>query len=522
MSNQPPPFVPEPIDTVWSARQRILINLFSALFNKGFNFLAMGIFLPRSLGVVQYGLLMSLWRMAEATRGFLILGVDQAFFVEAARRIRSGVANRLFVVVLAGQFLVLISLALVAGGLDLETRWLHGQSATVYGLVILTEWLMAASSLATRFGDAKARIGSGHAILLVVGGLRAVLLAGFFLEGRLTIVVYLGVTAATSLVITLAALIALRRISPACFQVDPDHQPWAVARYFFDTARSFAVISSLGFVNNMILSWYLTEASGPEQQAYYNLAFQLLNVISLLTGSMINVFQREISWSLAHNDRDRVFTLFSRSCRLSMVLAALVAHVTAFNADLIIHFMVGPSFAAGAPVLACLIFSGIFMGPVDLATSMYLVFGKISAYRNRYTLSLILCIVMYLIFVNPRDAWLPGLHMGAMGIALAMVISSVLVMYIQLGYFMHEHPSLRGEIRVTLLVTTLGFGMLHGLASLTAVFVFAGGVWWRILASVVFLLLCGAMLWYWPGLAGFSRSDRKYLRQKPTPDKAQP
>ncbi len=514
MPNQARSSVPQELLPISSARYRILINLLSGFLNKGFNFLVMGILLPRSLDAAQYGHFMSLWRIAEGTRGFLTLGVDQVFLVEAAKRIRSGMANRLFATLLIGQFFVLVSLSIIAGGLGLEARWLHGQSALLYGAIIITEWLLAGSYLVTRFGDAKARTNTVQQIFLSIGILRAVILGGLFFWDNLTTTTYLGVTITTSLLIILACLLALLRISPDYFRIDPQEKPQLLSKLFLDTARAFAIIAFLGFINNMILSWYLTATSGPTQQAYYTLAFQLLNAISLLTGSMNGVFQREISWSLEQNDQERVFALFSKACRFSIVLAALAAHITAFNADLILNFMVGPSFSDGVPVLSILIFSGIFMGPVGLVTPMYMAFGKITHYRTRYGISLILGIIIYLLFINPRDAFLPGLGLGAVGIAIAMVINCLLDMVIKIGFFTREHPALRREINQTLLISTIGLGLIHGFTFYAAVRILDEVIWSHLLASSIFIVFCGIVFWRWPELAGFTHDDIKTIKRK--------
>ncbi len=495
-----------------SVPRRFAVTLFANVVK-----LAIGVttasVVPRALGPRDYGGFQFLTAAATTWRSFLDFGTSTAAYTYNAKHRGSGAGAVLYARWLLLQIAILLLVIFLADRLGLAPRIWPEQRVFYVWVITGLEWLTFVGTFLLQLGDAKAETVRVQKINLITQLVRLALFLGLYALGVLalgTFVLASFVAAAFTVVGVIGAFVLPKRrqyFQPA----SPDEQRQCRA-FFLSYARPLAVLSVAVFAHDFFDRWLLQTASGSEQQGYFALGAQWSGIVLLFTTSALNIVWRELSAANAANDRARLQSVFEKATRSLFLVSCAMGFLLAFNAGSFVHGLAGARYASAQSVTALMAFYPPYQTLGQLNGVFFYATERVSLYRNLTVGALVGGVVLSYVLVAPAGWLVPGLHLGAMGLAIKQVainLVSVCVLHaFNSRYLGLRIPRQLGHQIATVAVVGVGSAAAFyavtalGPANIWARFAWMGLAEGALLAAVVFWL---------PGLLGLTPSEvREY------------
>jgi O-antigen/teichoic acid export membrane protein len=484
-----------------SVQRRYTATLFAQVTQMAVSAIAAGI-VPRALGSVAFGNYNFLINMAATLRGFTEPSIQQAFFTLSSSEERSGTLTRVYAVWVALQLLIILLLLGAATVFGWTGGLWPGQQMDQILLITLVDWATFLVASLKQLGDSKAltvrpqMIGAVSSVFVLAG---LVTLAG---TGHLTFYTFASLNLAAGLLTSVGLTYWLLVVhGERCWLQSAQTNArrylrawWAYAKPLIAVEYYTPLVAILS--TYLIQIWY-----GSREQGQLALALRWSSLVLLFSGSATSIVWRELAAAVGAGDRQRAsdtYRAFSNA--LVFMTAALSAWLAVGSGPLVIT-LAGPDFRAAVPVLAIMAFYplqqvfGQVNGAALKATGRTGVYGTI-----RVALSVPEALLTYWLLA-PRHMPVPGLELGARGVALRMVVFGLLgvqlfewasARHLGLSYLglLKSRAAVIAPIAVLAIMLWLGGGMLtttlgvdpmvsFALSSLA----YAAGVLWLALGS---------------------------------------
>jgi O-antigen/teichoic acid export membrane protein len=464
---------------------------------------------PRTLGPATYGNYSFLLSTSAAIRGFLDNGTQQAFFTFSSQARSSGALTKLYALVLCGQFLVVLVLIALAGATD-KTDWLwHGQQLDQIVLVTAVDWALFMAVSLQQLGDSKGRTVYPQLAAAAVSLMSLVGLVILRFSGRLDFYTFAWLNLAGAvLTCSILAYGLVARYRTQLWDGTLEFRGyiqrwWRFTRPLILLQYYFPVVAYLGLY--LIQRWY-----GSAEMGFYALALQWSAFAMVFTTSGLSIFWREIAHSAARDLRVAAAT-YEKLSRLFFFLAVALSCGLSVGSAMLVQVVAGARFAAAANVLAIMAFYPISQTINQLTVASMKATERTASYaRWSFLLSIPELLLTYLLLA-PVTAPVPGLHLGAVGMAIKTALYGLVVAQIY-DWLNCRFFKIRYAAELTRkLVAALTIGA-------TAVVLVGGGVRWlpRLGMSDVTALCVSSCLYaaavmllvlLWPGVAGISREQ---------------
>ena len=202
----------------------------------------------------------------------------------------------------------------------------------------------------------------------------------------------------------------------------------------------FNVLFVLGKIFDV---WLLQTSSGSRQQGYYGFAFELASVSLLFSASLIPIIMREFSITHHNRDFDALRSLFNRYVPAFYFITLTISVYIAFHAHLLIHVMGGGAYQQAFWVVVILAFYPIYETFLRINCALFYASERTSIYRNIGVICLTFGIVLTFFMLAPASLY--GLHLGAMGLAIKIMVFQcffaniclfVNMRYLNMNYFL--------------------------------------------------------------------------------------
>ncbi|MBV9724830.1 MAG: hypothetical protein JO299_06610 [Gammaproteobacteria bacterium] len=464
---------------------------------------------PRTLGPAVYGNYSFLLSTSAALRGVLDNGAQQAFFTFSSQERDSGPLTRLYALVLGGQFLLvlaLIAIAALAGKID----WLwHAQRLDQIVLVTVLEWALFLAVSLQQLGDTKAHTAYPQLTAAVVAVATLAGLLALRFMGRLDFYTFACVNLTGALVtcgLLIHRLLVRKRAlfwSGALEIRRYAQRWWRFASPLILPQYYLPVVAWLGLY--FIQKWY-----GAEEQGYYAIALQWSAFAMLFTTSGVWIFWREIAHH-AVQDLRHTAAVYEKFSALFFFLALVLSFGLSAGSTLLMHVVAGERFRPAAGVLAVMAFYPISQTINQLTAATMKATERTRGYaRWSVLLSLPDLLVIYLLLA-PASAAVPGLHLGAMGMAIRTALFGLFTAevydWLNCRFLKLSYPRiLLRKCAAAAPVAVLALVLLHsgsawlvrmGLGDVTALILTSGAY-----AAAVLMLIA-----LWPSVAGISRGQ---------------
>jgi O-antigen/teichoic acid export membrane protein len=498
-----------PAATADSVKSRYVVTLAAQIFRMLLSVVTASI-VPRTLGPASYGNYSFLLSTAAALRGVLDNSTQQAFFTFSAQERASGPLTRLYARVLAVQALVVFGIIGVAAAAG-RTDWLwRGLPLDQILWVTLLDWLTFLALSLQQLGDSKGLtvrlqvIGSAVAALTLIG------LLGLWISGTLNFYTFawMNLTGA-ALTCTLLGYWLFVGNRPIFWSGHAAVRGyivrwWGFARPLLLLQYYFPLATYLGVF--LIQKWY-----GSQEQGYYALAVQWAAFAMIFTNAAVWIFWREIAHYSAQGDVAQTSRTYEQFCGLFYLLVLILACWLAASSGLLVRIVAGERFVDARLVVAIMAFYPVAQTIGQLTMACLRATERTSSYARWSVLLSIPDLSLSYFLLAPPDAAVPGLHLGAVGMAVKTVAYGLLSAHV------YDWVNCR-HLKISF-AGTLG----RRLVALIAVGVVAGGSlgwlgWWLarqgaagivtlLASSCVYGLAIAAMIWIWPGLAGMTREQ---------------
>jgi len=488
-----------------------------------------GVLVARGLGVRAFGELSFLNGTFNSLKSLLDLGASTAFYTFISRGGALGPYLRAYLAWLAIQFVVVAGLV---GGLlpsvAYDHVWLGYPRALVLLAFLASFMQLQVWTTVTQVGESK------RETLIVQIASASIALAHLGLVWLLIRNAIISVTAVFGCIIAEYAAAAaigvwlFRRIKTQSAGTAPEGPPpeRSILRSFMRFCRPLMLSGMAGAAYDFGDRWMLQRFGGAVNQGIYQAAYQFAAISLFATTSILQVLWKEFSDAFARGAQDRLAYLYVRVSKCVVVIGAAVSgFLIPWSAE-IIRAMLGREFKGSGAVLGLLFLYpvhqalGQVTGTLAFATGETWIFSKVTV---GFT---VISLVLSYLLQAPMDALVPGLAMGAMGLAIKTVGLNIISVN-TLGWLLARRH--RWKFDWTYQFVALAISLALGIVIKWSIFsvwrpaeislaTLAGPL---MLAAALFAAIQIAIVYRYPALVGFTRNElvgywHAFLRRRAT------
>lgn len=384
-----------------------------------------GLMIARALGASNYGDLSFLLGSFAAISQLLDLGTSSAFYTFISQRPRS----RSFAMLYMGWILLQFGLTIVVIGLLLpqtvvDKVWLGHQRSAVL-LAFASSFLMTQLwGMVSQLGEATRKTLIVQ-IAAVVQAIAHVVLIGIAIRrGWLTIPVVLWLLVAEYLLLAIVLGPQLLQANVAASSEHGDSVR-TIIKSFTVYCAPLVIYGWFGFLYTFADRWLLQKFGGSQQQGFYAIGQQVANISLIATTSILKVFWKEIAEARERKDAQRVQRLFvSVSRSLYFVGAGISCLFIPYSREILL-WALGPGYEGAWLCLTIMFLYPIHQALGQIQGTFFYASEETKVYSKIGLLTMAVSIPATYFVLAPRSAVVAGLGLGAVGLALKMVLIQI-------------------------------------------------------------------------------------------------
>lgn len=445
-----------------SVRQRALVSIVANFLRAVIAFVT-SLLLARELTPVGYGDFSFLLGTFVAVRAFMDAGISNAFFTFISQRPRGWQLYRFYLYAQLSQVVLIIAVVmwLIPEPL-LHSIWAgHGRDAIL--LAFCAAYMQQAVwQVISQVGEA-----SRSTWFVQLANLGIALLS----LGAVVLLSHTGIMSTSSMFVVMAVIYLIVSIATGSILVprsviqSEDIPIRSIAAEFWGYCKPMLLLTVFGGIYLFLDKWVLQTFGGAVQQGYFQIASQFSLISLLVTTSVLGVFWKEIAEATACRDCEKVARLYKYATRSLLLCSASFAAVAVpWTEEIVLHYL-GEEYRASWPVVAVMLLCPIYQSLSQINGSFLMASSMTRLYSAIGVLGMILSIPLSYLAVAPGTAIVPGFEMGAFGIAIKEVGTTMLMVGIQSFAIASAH-NWRGDIRfhVATVSALLGLGWLTKLS----------------------------------------------------------
>ena len=415
-----------------SVRKRYLVTLLSNSIFFFASLVTAGI-VPRALGPKLLGDYSFLSRISSALRNFLNMGTSSAFFNYNAKHEKTGALVKAYSFWYVGQLFTSLSLVLLAVIIGLKDTIWPGQELKYIIWILIFDWVFFSVNILKQLSDSKGYTTRAQLINLIISVSNIIILVFFALKGLLNLNRYIAIQTFCSAAISLGII----------FYVIIPHRDlyWAGGMkgklkefkdYFVKFCSPLVAITIVGFFFAYFDRMILQRFSGSIQQGYFHIATSWSAFATLFTASILVIYKREMAHSLGQNNIRRAAEMFLRYLKMMYFMTLTLAVFLAFHARTLLALIAGPEFKAAGVILIIMAFYPIHQVYGQLGGAAFYASERTAILRNISVSAMILGIPLSYFLIAPTTMPIPGLGLGAMGLAIKTVVWNIILVQVYL------------------------------------------------------------------------------------------
>jgi len=468
---------------------------------------------PRVLGATTYGNYNFLLNMAGAIRGFSEPSVQQAFFTFSSQEDESGALSRIYALWIFIQLALLLGLIAVAAIFGLTGRIWPGQRLDQVVLITSVDWTMFLVLTLKQLGDSKGltvrpQIVGTIAAILSLGGLM-----GLAATHHLSFYTYAALNLATAGSTAAALAYWLLVVNgQRCWTGDVTRRAGIYVRKWWVYARPLILVEYytplVAFIGMYLVQvWY-----GSFEQGQFALGSRWSALVLLFTSAAVTIVWREIAAATAVRDHERATHLYYRFNRRLVFMAIVLATWLACASPMLVPLVAGSQYVGAIPVVMVMAFYPLAQTIGQLSTAGLKATGRTVEFRNLALLLSIPDLAFTYLLVAPASARIPGLGLGALGVAIKMTgFALISVQLYERALARHfgvaYGPILRGFIASLTIVVAIGAVTIFILSSVLHSRWHASAITSLGVTSLTYFVASVAIVFAAPRLVGLDRSE---------------
>lgn len=503
---------------VESLRRRYAATLLTQFIQLIATIVTSGI-VPRALGPAAFGNYNFLLNTASTIRSFLDPSANQAFFTFSSQERKSGALTKTYALLLLFQIIIVFSLISILAFLHATNLlWPHQAVDQILWVTIL-EWSLFVTASLRQLGDSKGLTVRTQVIVLFTAFINVFGLLGLNYFRSLNFYTYVWLNLFTALLIGFALgywLLIVNRVITWEGNLR-EHISGYIKRWWNYASPLILleyykpIVAYLGIY--LLQRWY-----GSAEQGYFALAAKWSAFVLVFTTSALSIFWREIANAISNGEHERAARTYYKFTNFLFFLALVLCTWLSFNSRLLVEILVGDEYQAAIPVLALMAYYPLQQTYGQINTAALKGAEKTKIIRNLGVwLSIPDILLSYFLLASP-NAPIPGLNLGAIGIAIRMVIYGLISVQLyewmshqtfKLNYF----STLLKKISVAVSVLFVGWVVLQESAKFFSNFDIAP-LFVLVISSGLYFLLILMIVLLQPQLIGLSRNEISEIFQK--------
>jgi O-antigen/teichoic acid export membrane protein len=376
---------------------------------------------PRFLGAAIFGNYSFLLNMAASLRGLTEPSAQQAFFTLSAQEEQTGSLTKLYALWMGLQLCLLLGLIGLLTSIGGAARVWPGQRVDQIVLVTLLDWTMFLALSLRQLGDSKGLTVRPQLIAATASAVNVIVLAMLLAVGQLTFSSFVWLNIATAVATAIALvhyLLFIHRVRCWAGSLESGlsrnlSRWWAYAQPLIVVECYMPLVALMN--TYLIQAWY-----GSAAQGHFALASRWSALVLLFTGSAVSILWRELAAAVGEGDMQKAAGVYDGMTRPLMFAATAICCWLSFSSRELVTIVAGPEFLPAVPILAVMAFYPLAQTIGQLSTAGLKAIGLTAEYRNLAISLSIPDIALTYLFLAPRDAAIPGLELGALGVAIKM------------------------------------------------------------------------------------------------------
>ncbi|MBI5077301.1 hypothetical protein HZB94_02885 [Candidatus Falkowbacteria bacterium] len=416
-----------------SIKKRYFYKLFVRIVSL-FLYAAKVSLVPRALGPTHYGDFTFLSGIFTSITNFFELGTSNAFLNYSAKNRKSGAAVIFYTLYSLAIPIILIIFIVAVNIFGYEQTFFPDQRMQYVYLAALFGWLLWLSNIVFGYSDAKGLTVVSEIVRLKVRVFFTLVLVALF------IFQYLDLT--TFLIFCILETIGFVVYTIIYCAKDADHSEYswtefkksatALTRYFYQYSSPLFLYSVVVLLAGLWGRWFLQVVGGSTEQGFFGLSDKISSISLIFTVSMVPIFMSEFSKAHGNSDFETMRKLFRDNAKLFYFLASVLAIFFVFHTPEITRLFAGDEFSGAILPIAIMAFYPMYQTYAQMNGAVYYSTERTKLYRNIGIGFILVGIIANYFFVAPRNFFLPGLGLGAVGAAMAGVLVVIFSTNIQL------------------------------------------------------------------------------------------
>lgn len=326
----------------------------------------------------------------------------------------------------------------------------------------------------------------------------------FFVKGVITIAFFFLAQIGLLVFLLLGSIVILHRqgyqIIPKTVLTREDLR--ANGLFFWKYSSPLLLYAFAGLVTSIGDRWILQQFSGSVQQAYFGLSLKVGGLVFIFTSAMIPILTRELAKMHAAGTFDNLRSAYIKNIRLLLFLATFLATIISCNADFIVSIFGGTQYQEAGFVISIMAFYPVHQTLGQINGTLFYATSRTKQYTRVGISVLPLGLLLSFFLMAPRHYF--GLHLGAKGLAIQMIVIQLIaqniLLYFNCRYIVYPFTKMIiFQISSLALLSVSGIAIkqlleLVHLSMLASAFFFC----------FLFSLCVSAFVLMWPALLGFN------------------
>lgn len=276
-----------------------------------------------------------------------------------------------------------------------------------------------------------------------------------------------------------------------------------IGREFFHFSSPLVVYSTVGLGVGFLDIWLLQKMGGSIQSGFYGLAYSIVAASFLFTSAMTPIITREFSKSYEEKNIEQMRNNFYRYIPMLYSIAAFFGIFLSFQSENILAIFTDGKFKDAYWVLVIMAFYPLHQTYGQLSGSIFYATGQTKLYRNIGIFSMLFGLLFTGLFIY-------FLNLGAIGLALKMVIIQFIVTNIQL-YFNAKFLDFKMKPFVWHQVYSIGFFIVMAYIA-THISTVSDNIYIRLCtSSLVYIFLVTIAAYIFPKVFATNRNEIKLV-----------
>lgn len=490
-----------------TVKSRFLASFFANILRSGIS-LFTGLLIARWLGPSDYGRMSFLIASFTAFRTLMDMGTSSAYFTFLSQRKRSKKFVSFFWRWIGIQFIIILVLVGLLFPSNLINEIWKGESRSIVVLALITTFVqLTVWPIASQMAEANRKTIAIQKLNIVVVIVNLFVLLALWFFGKLMLpAIFLALLIEWGIASWIASKMYISSIENDSFCEDNLDTPASVFKEFYKYCLPFIPYAWFSFAHDFADRWMLQRWGGTEEQAYYNISYQLATISLLATTSVLRIFWKEIAEANFNNDIERVKQLYLRISRGLYFVAAITAGAFIPWTAEIINMMLGDQYKGAYITMLLMFIYPVHQSIGQIGSTMLMATGKTLIQVKLGIGFMIVSIILVYFMLAPSYAFVPGLGLASGGLAWKMVIMQLLqvnILMLLLSRMYNWKYDWKFQIYGLLPTIILGFSikiLLNSILEISLILnLFIYGIMY--IASILFILIS------FPSIVGLTRDD---------------